>query len=111
MNPFSRLKDEVESLKQRLSLHQHYHSVFESPQGKAVLHDLLAACGMFRTSQDSNPHTTAFNEGKRVIALHILDRMRLDKVEAIQHLLEEKANDNQRPEQRLGSEEPGPILD
>ena len=111
MNPFSRLKDEAESLKQRLSLHQHYQTIFESPQGKAVLHDLLAACGMFRTSQDSNPHTTAFNEGKRVIALHILDRMRLDKVEAIQHLLEEKANDNQRPERSSNGDEPGPILD
>lgn len=98
MNPLALINREIEQLKARLRLQQEYKTVFESPEGQGVLHDLFRECGVFKTSMDNNSsNMTAFNEGKRAIALHIQSRLRTDNVLAIQRLLMEKSNDNQRP--------------
>jgi len=99
MNPLTYAQREYESTKLKLRLHQDYLTVFESPEGKNILHDLFRECGVFKTSQDErNPHITAFNEGRRSIGLLIQSRLRMDNVPAIMALLQEKAqSDNQRP--------------
>lgn len=107
-NPFELLSDELKSLKDRLRLYQSYQAVFESEAGKLVLHDLLTASGTFSVSQRENPHTTAFNEGRRSVGLHLLARLRKDNVPAILQLLEEKASDNRRPE--LRPDDSAPVL-
>ncbi len=110
MNPFRLMKVEKDALKQRLRLHQSYQAIFEQPQGREVLHDLLREAGMFSTSQTTNPHQTAFNEGKRFIALFVLNRLRMDNLDHVQQLLMEKARDNRDPEHYESDPDAPPIL-
>ena len=111
MNPLKALRDEVEHLTTRLRLHQDYQTVFSTPEGRNVLHDLLRECGTFKTSYDANPHGTAYNEGKRYAALFVQSRLRQDNVPAIMKLLEEKTNDNRRPDEtRNYTNDAPPIL-
>lgn len=42
------------------------------PQGRRVVHDLLAAAGIWRTSFSPDPYTTAFNEGQRNVGLRLM---------------------------------------
>ena len=99
MNPLDYAQKQYNQLKLQLRLYQDYQTVFNSPEGKNILHDLLRECRVFMTSQDAvNPHNTAFNEGKRSVGLFIQSRLRMDNVPAMMSLLQEKApNDNQRP--------------
>ena len=54
-----------------------YHLVFNSPEGKLVLHDLLAAGGVLETSMTPNdPQGTAWREGRRSLALEIIHKLR-----------------------------------
>lgn len=48
-----------------------YENLFSSDIGQRVLRDLMASCGMFRSSFDKDPYATAFNEGKRMVGLHL----------------------------------------
>lgn len=110
MNPLDVAKNEIEAIKQRLRIHQSYQTVFEQPQGRDVLHDLLREAGMFSTSQTHDPHKTAFNEGKRYIALFVLNRLRMDNLDHLQHLLMEKASDNRDPAKHDYEHTAPPIL-
>src|SRR5574337_1123838 len=111
-NPIELLVEEVRDLKRKLKLYQNYMAVFESEAGQLVLHDLLTASGMFQPSQRENPHQTAYYEGRRSIGLHLLSRLRKDNVPAILQLLEEKANDNRRPDTITARpEDTSPVLD
>ncbi len=110
MNPFQFIKAEAESLKQRLKLHQSYQAVFAQPQGREVLHDLLREAGMFSTSQTTDPYQTAFNEGKRYIALFVLNRLRMDNLDHVQQLLMEKARDNRDPDDHQHYDDAAPLL-
>ena len=101
MNPLQLVQREVDQLKARLMIHQYYQGVFESPAGREVLHDLLRECGVFALShnpQDPTPQNTAHNDGKRAVGLFVLNRLRMDNVPAIQKLIQEKSNDNRRPD-------------
>jgi len=53
------------------TLHQCYRRAFEGEAGKAVLEDIEARAHMRETSFSPDPQRTAFNEGKRSLALHI----------------------------------------
>lgn len=64
-----------------------YKELFDTPQGKVVLKDLL---GIGRINQPSyvmqDPHATAFNEGSRRVVLYILEKLNADP-EAIARLM------------------------
>ena len=55
----------------RNMLHQCYLHVFEGEAGKAVLADIEARAYVRDTSFTPDPQRTAFNEGRRSLALHI----------------------------------------
>jgi hypothetical protein len=49
-----------------------YHTVFDNPHGDVVLEDLAFRCFENNTTiVHDNPHTSAFNEGRRSILLTI----------------------------------------
>lgn len=55
----------------RNTLQQCYLRVFEGEAGKAVLADIEARAYVRDTSFNPDPQRTAFNEGRRSLALHI----------------------------------------
>ena len=59
-------------------------------QGRALVHWLLAECGIYSTSFTGNS-TTFFNEGKRQIGLQVLARVTKDHPEAYLTMLKEGA--------------------
>jgi hypothetical protein len=59
---------DIEELKQ---LQMAYNKVFETKEGKLVLEDLQKKCFKNHTTAHELPHMTFFNEGQRVVLLHI----------------------------------------
>lgn len=53
-----------------------------TPNGEAVLAALLDFCGMYKTGfVEGDAHKTAYNEGKRAVALHIIQMLDLREEE------------------------------
>lgn len=66
-----------------VGLHHHrialkYKRLFSTPDGKAVLRDILTRCGYDQSSFDKDPYKTARNEGRREVALDILNLLNMD---------------------------------
>jgi hypothetical protein len=54
-----------------------YREVFGTAAGEKVLADLLKETGLLQVSSVAgDPHMTHFNDGKRAIGLHVVERMR-----------------------------------
>lgn len=54
-----------------------YRELFDGPTGELVLNDLLREAGMLDDGfVPGEPDTSAFNAGKRSVALHILEKLR-----------------------------------
>ena len=69
-------------LRRRRRLAAAYHSVFGTSEGRIVLGDLLSLGGMLETSHTpGDPNHTAFLEGRRSLALEIIDRLRWTETE------------------------------
>jgi hypothetical protein len=55
-----------------------YSTVFDTPEGKKVLADLCSNGFIDTPSIDvNNPYQTAYNEGRRSMALHILNALQI----------------------------------
>lgn len=68
-----------QAAKEAAALVQAYRAVFSTPAGKDVLADILTRGGMVASSfAAGDPHMTAFNEGKRRLALEIIERLNVD---------------------------------
>lgn len=64
-----------------------YKEVFNGSMGEFVLASIFDFAGFYKQSFVANdPHTTSFNEGKRAVALHILQLLAL-KEEDIRELV------------------------
>jgi hypothetical protein len=63
--------------KRAMLLHAYAQTFVHSPAGEIVLLDLLREGGILSVSyQAEDPHQTSFNEGRRSMALTILERLR-----------------------------------
>ena len=66
-----------EGLRRQLRLRAAYRDVFATPAGELVLHDLLRRAGILSTSVVlGSPEATHVNEGRRQLALEILQQLR-----------------------------------
>lgn len=57
---------------------QTYMRVFNTEDGKRVLHDLMKSSRFLGTTFDDNPHVTSFNEGQRALVTRILSTINVD---------------------------------
>jgi hypothetical protein len=72
-------------LQRRLEMANAYQAVFDGPQGQRVLRDILHAGGVLNVAYtEGDSGGTHFNDGKRALALHILDRLRWSEGELLQ---------------------------
>ena len=69
-----------------------YKQVLQSPDGKFLLAALLDFSGLYRQSFSTDPYQTAFNEGKRAVALHIIQQLEF-KEEDIRDLIRDYRTD------------------
>ncbi len=63
-----------------------YKAAFAGTDGEFLLAALFDFTGFYKQSFSENPYTTAFNEGKRAVALHIIQMLDL-KEEDIRELV------------------------
>lgn len=63
-----------------------YKEALKSPAGEFLLASLLDFSGFYKQSFSSDPYQTAFNEGKRAVALHIIQMLDL-KEEDLRNLV------------------------
>ena len=60
-----------------------YDSVFSGLDGKFVLGSLMDVAGFFKSSfSPGDPHQTSYNEGKRAIALHLIQILGITEQDA-----------------------------
>jgi hypothetical protein len=78
--------NDAELAKAQLALIGAYRELFENhPAGRMVLTDLLREGGVLSISfQPGDPHATAFNDGKRAMALHVMERLRWSEGQLLQ---------------------------
>jgi hypothetical protein len=76
-----------------------YRAVFGSPEGKLVLADLLRRGGILETSHvPGDACSTAFQEGRRAMALDIIAELRWSDGELVQLAQQRSVNPNQEEE-------------
>lgn len=56
---------------------QTFKNAFKTSDGQFLLAALLDITGFYKQSFSSDPYQTAFNEGKRAVALHIIQQLDL----------------------------------
>lgn len=54
---------------------QKFKEAMQGPAGEFLLASLLDFTGFYKQSFSENPYQTAFNEGKRAVALHIIQML------------------------------------
>ena len=57
--------------------HNTYKNALHTVDGKFLLASLLDFTGFYKQSFASDPYQTAFNEGKRAVALHLIQMLDL----------------------------------
>jgi len=80
--------DNDNTLDSLIALKKAYQDTFNTPAGKIVLED-LSGMGYSQTTtmpKDSNSHRLAYNEGKRVMYVRVMNMMNLDLVRIKQAL-------------------------
>lgn len=86
-------KKELEQKLKNESLLLSYKALLNSPDGKAVLWDILSVCGVFQLSMTGNSWTY-FNEGKSSVGLYLMTMLNIgnkfDDVLGFQKLKPEK---------------------
>jgi len=86
--------DKDKQRRRSLASVSNYQVTFTSDVGKRVLWDLMKLCNVTASSFELDPNMTAFNEGKRSVALHILQKLNTD-VKHLETIIEE-GNDYDR---------------
>lgn len=78
-----------------------YQRLFETDNGATVLRDLAQEAGALQTSMHAgDPHLTSFNEGKRALFLHIVQKLRWNERDVLR-LAESVAADRVEQEEGL----------
>jgi len=83
LNPFKR----------RLKINRAYHELFNSAAGQIVLNDLMVKSGILEVSHSpGDPYQTAFNDGRKSVALSVLAELRWTESEIHKLALERTAD-------------------
>lgn len=69
-----------------------YQAIFNSPQGRAVLHDLMETHGMLRSNYTKDPSEALFKEGERNVVLRILTLLNTNPTTLLERIEEHEKN-------------------
>ena len=77
MSPLEKITHWTRAMQRRRALANAWRDAYALPAGKMIVHDLLESCGLLEVSHTPQDATqTAFQEGRRSVALEILERLR-----------------------------------
>lgn len=95
-NPFEREARTEERAQERKLEHTSQLAdllyVMTDPAGRRFMHKLLSEAGLFRSSFDSDPHKTAFNEGQRNVGLRLMADIMAIAPSQYAQMIEEQRN-------------------
>jgi hypothetical protein len=70
--------------KRRLQMASDYQAVYNSAEGQRVLRDILREGGILEVAHVAgDPGTSQFNDGKRALALYVVERLRWNEGELV----------------------------
>jgi hypothetical protein len=82
------LNDIAALFRRKARIAQTYQAVFATPEGQAVLIDILKSAGLMSIAfEPGDPHRTAFNDGRRSLALEIVQKLRMPDLALIDKAL------------------------
>lgn len=87
---FEKIKNKV--VRKNVERADNYKLVFGSPQGRAVLYDLMEHCGMLRSSYTKDANEVLFREGERNVVLRILQILDQDVKQLLERIEEHEKN-------------------
>ena len=76
--------EEDKRLQKNLDIARAFKSVFNSPDGRIVLKELMRSCNMFNTNKTMHDGSLQFTEGKRSVVLDILGALEKNEEEIFQ---------------------------
>ena len=89
----------IPALRRRAALSHAYHRVYDTPEGKMMIDDLLRKSGLLETAHEpGDAATTSFRDGRRSMGLEILQALRWTEGELVKLAQEQTA-------ERLNQEE------
>jgi hypothetical protein len=92
MNVATTLRKQFNDWKRQLTVFQAYHRTLDNPDGQLVVTDILIAGGLLESSHTlGDAYDTAFREGRRSMALHVIDRLRWSNTEIVKLANEQTA--------------------
>lgn len=81
----SRARALIAMAKAKLSLANAYQTVYESPDGRLVMLDIMREARILSVAHvDGDPGASSFNDGARSIGLYICERLRWSEGELIE---------------------------
>lgn len=84
-------------VKRRLKIHEGFQAIFSGPEGQNVLMHICEQGFVFKSTHvTGDPCSTAFNEGKRELALKILKFVHRDHAELVK-MVEQKMKQYEKP--------------
>ncbi len=83
-------KDGLEGLRKTIETSNDYRHIFNTAEGKRVLHDILDFCGLLSDGFAEDPHVTAYNAGRRSVGVYMLRMLELDQ-EQLRQMAHEQA--------------------
>lgn len=63
-----------------------YKEVFSTPQGRAVLHDLMRVHSVLHGTIEKDPYLTYYREGARSVVLRIISQLNVDEKELLKRI-------------------------
>lgn len=89
MKLWRRLIAREDAAEEAAKLRVAYRQTFNTPQGREVLADILRSGGVHRTGfVAGDPYMSAFHEGQRRLALHVVEMLNSDP-DAVANMLRE----------------------
>lgn len=74
--------------KQSVALIRMYQDIFSTKQGEKVLHDIIKDCGVISSAFTSDPYVISYNEGRRSVALQIMQKLKIDTEQLLKTITE-----------------------
>ena len=80
------MSEEKKGENTQVTLIKNYQAVFSTPEGKAVLHDLMVQGHFLKPTTDVREDLSYRNEGKRELVLQILTNINYDLVKVLKFI-------------------------
>lgn len=78
---------DAEAVRQRARLHAAWHAIEATAEGQTVIADLMTLAGATVGSHSpGDPYQTAFNEGRRSIAIDVMERLRWTEARLLEYV-------------------------